>query len=115
MAIFQGTPIITWPPRIFFEQTGTGAILGMVEPRTENFKFRVDYYQYLPDLVSAEDVSPLITLYPEMILAKAKAIAFTDVNDAEAIATNEGIYEKKLAEAIRKEAYAEVRGRQTHM
>jgi hypothetical protein len=113
--VFWGTPIVTWPPRIFFERNGTSAVIGMVEPRTEDFNFRVDYFRYLPDLVNDTDTSPLLTAYPEMVLAKSKVIAFTDINDEEAMALHEGIYEKKFMEGARKDAYAEVRGRTLHL
>jgi hypothetical protein len=113
--VFWGTPIVTWPPRVFFERNGQNAVIGMVEPRTEDFNFRVDYYRYLPDLVNRDDTSPFIDLYPEMVLALSKMIAFTDINDSDGLKTNSDIFELKLSAAGRQDAYAEVRGRQTHL
>jgi len=111
---FGGTPICTWPPRVFFERRATGAILGVLEPLSQAFNFTVKYYAYLPDLVADVDTSPLIDAYPMMVLAKAKAIAFSGLNDPVA-AGFETEFEKKLAEAARQDAYSEVAGRETRM
>ena len=111
---FGGTPICTWPPRVFFERTATGALLGVLEPLSHPFNFRVKYYGYLPDMVADTDTSPLVDAYPKMILAKAKAIAFTEINDEIAQAC-EVEFEKKLGEAIRQDSYSDVRGLETRM
>lgn len=111
---FGGTPVSTWPPRVFYERNGTDAVLGVIEPITQALNFRVKYFSYLPDLAADGDTSPFLTLYPKMVLAKAKAIAFTEINDPAAIAAEEE-FEKKLGEAIRQDAYSEVAGRVLHM
>jgi hypothetical protein len=49
-----------------------------------------------------------------MVLAKAKSIAFSDIND-EASRLFDGEFEIKLAEAIRQDAYSEVAGRELRM
>lgn len=111
---FGGTPIMTWPPRVFYERTAAGALLGVVEPLSHPFNFRVKYYGYLPDLVADTDTSPLVDAYPKLILAKAKEIAFTEINDE--IATQaEMEFEKRLGEAIRQDSYSDVRGLETRM
>lgn len=111
---FGGTPITTWPPRVFFERLADGPILGVLEPLVQAFNFRVKYFGYLPDLVADEDTSPLADAYPEMVFAKAKVVAFTDINDS--IATEfESLFEKELSEAIKQDAYSEVRGMETRM
>jgi len=111
---FGGTPITTWPPRVFFERLATGPILGVLEPLIQPFNFRVKYFGYLPDLAADGNTSPLADAYPEMVFAKAKVVAFTDINDPIA-AEFETLFEKKLGEAIRQDSYSEVRGMETHM
>lgn len=104
----------SWPPKVFVNIGPNGAVLGTVQPLQQDLNFRVDYYGYLPDLVGDNDTSPFLTKYPKMTLAKAKAIAFTEINDTIAEAF-ESEFEKKLSEAVRAEAHAEVAGRETRM
>lgn len=111
---FGGTPIPTWPPRLYFEKNADGAVLGLIEPLTQDFTVRVKYYGYLPELTEDEDTSPLESAYPQMVLNKAKAIAFAEVND-DIAAGFESFFEKKLAEAVRQDAYSEVNGRVLRM
>jgi hypothetical protein len=110
---FGGTPMYTWPPRVFFLHQ-PAATLGVLEPLSQALNFRVRYYGYLPDLSADGDTSPLINAYPQMVLAKAKAIAFTEIVDPVA-AQFEELFEKKLAEAVRQDAYSEVSGRITRL
>lgn len=111
---FGGTPIMTWPPRIFFERNETGAVLGLVEPVTQPMNLRVKYYAFLPNLVEDTDTSPFIDNYLAMVLSKAKSIAFSGIND-EASRLFDAEFEIKLASASRQDAYSEVAGRETRM
>lgn len=111
---FNGTPVTTWPPRVFYERNASGAVLGIIEPTTQAMNFRVKYYAYLPDLSADSDTSPFITLYPKMVIAKAKAIAFSEIND-EAAAGFENEFEKKWIEAVRQDAFSEVSGRELRL
>jgi hypothetical protein len=111
---FGGTPITTWPPRVFLDRRAEGAVLGVVEPMTQPFTFRVKYIAYAPVLSVDSDTSPLIDAYPAMMLAKAKAIAFSQINDPQEAAC-EVAYEKAYSEARRQDAYSEVSGRVTRM
>ena len=111
---FGGTPISTWPPRVFLLRQATSSLLGVLEPLIQPFNFRVRYYGYLPDLVADADMSPLINAYPQMVLAKSTSIAFTEINDPIAVEF-ETLYEKKLAEAVRQDAFSETAGRINRM
>lgn len=111
---FGGTPMQTWPPRAYMERQAEGTVLGILEPLTCHFNFRVFAYQYLPDLVNDADISPLAFKYPSMVIAKAKAIAFSRINDP-ASAAFENEFEGKLAAAIRQDSFSEVVGRETRM
>jgi len=111
---FWGTPIITWPPRLFLDEEPTGSVIGMVEPNALEFNIRVDYYGYSPEMVADDDTNPLLTKYPKMIYAKAKAIAFSEINDQIAEGFEEE-FEKKFGEAARAEAHAEVAGRELRL
>ena len=110
---FGGTPITTWPPRVFLLREST-AKLGMIEPLIEPFSFRVKYFRFLPDLVNDTDTSPFIDAYPRMVFSKARAIAFDDINDPIA-ESHEEMFEKKLREAIAYDAHGEYAGVTTRM
>ena len=112
--IFGGTPICTWPPRLFIERRATETVLGVLEALSQPLAIRVKYYAYLPDLSADTDTSALADLYPNMVLAKARAIALSQINDREAD-NAELEFEKKLADAIRQDAYSEVVGRVNRM
>lgn len=112
---FGGTPISTWPPRIYYERrNANSAVIGIVEPLSQAFNFRVKYYGYLPDLVNPSDTSPIAELYPRMIIAKAKAIAFSTINDPAELQFEEE-FEGKFQAALRQDAYSEVVGRDLRM
>lgn len=111
---FGGTPMQTWPPRVFLNLNGNDNVLGIIEPLSQALNFRVKYYAFLPDLSADADTSPLANSWPKMVLAKAKAIAFSEIND-DIWEKAESEFEKKLTEAIRQEAHAEVQGRETRM
>jgi len=111
---FGGIPIMTCPIRNFLEVNTAGSVVGMVEPQTDVINYRVKYFAWLPPLVADGDTSPFITSNMAMVLAKAKMIAFSDVNDPEAD-RQQGIYMEALASAIRADAYSEVAGRELHM
>jgi hypothetical protein len=91
-----------------------GAKIGIVEPLIEAFNLEVNMYAYLPALVNPTDTSPLLTAYPNMILEKAKAIAFSNINDDESQKA-EGKFEAKYRQASYQDAYSEVVGRKLRM
>lgn len=112
---FGGTPITTWPPRAYLERRGSGqSVIGIEEPLTSQFNFRVQYYGFLPDLVNDGDTHPAITQYPEMVIDLAKSIGFNTINDPEG-ATFRGNFEDKISAAIRADSYSEDRGRELRM
>lgn len=113
--IFGGQLAISFGEmRVFLKSDKNGTTLGMVQPAVENLTFRVDYYGYLPDLVDETDVSPLAEAYPEMVIAKAKALALASVNDV-AAAGAEGFAAGKFKEASFAEARAALQGRDLRM
>ena len=100
--------------RVFLKIDKNGASIGMASPALENLTFRVDYFQYLPDLVDDADTSPLADQYPEMVIAKAKALALASVNDGAAQGA-EAMASVKFKEASFKEARAQLAGRDLRM
>jgi hypothetical protein len=120
-----GAPMFVWPPRVFLlrgpaspAQQAAGqtiqASIGIIEPLIETFNVSVNLFQYLPPLVNPTDMSPFITAYPNMVLEKAKEIAFSAVNDPQAnLAFVE--FEKKYQKAASQDAYSEVAGRRLRM
>lgn len=112
---FGGTPFSTWPPRIYYDRrSDTESVIGIVEPLTFKFNFRVKGYFYLPDLVNDDDVSPIALQYPEMVIAKSKQVAFSRINDPAELQF-ETEYQGKLTAAIRHNDYAEIRGMDKRM
>lgn len=122
---FGGTPPFIWPPRIFLirgapspEQLAAGfsvgTSVGILEAMIEEINLEVLMYAYLPLLVADGDISPLALAYPNMILTKAKSIAFDGINDTE-YEKAEGLFEKKYKEAAYQDAYSENAGRVLHM
>ena len=109
---FGGTPMMTWPPRVYYERRQTGAVLGVLEPLSQPFTLQVAFYGFLAPLVNDTDTSPFIDNWPEMVLAKAKSQAFADINDAEGVSAMEGLFEAKLRIAMAADAYSETRGLQ---
>lgn len=80
-----------------------------------NLPFQVSYYGYLPDLDGVTYTQNEFTVrFPEMVVCKAKAIAFSAINDPVA-ADFEALFEKKFTEAAAKDAYQQVVGLQLRM
>lgn len=122
---FGGTPPFIWPPRIFLIRGAptpdqiaagfsVGASVGILEAMIEEINLEVLMFAYLPLLVADGDVSPLALAYPNMVLTKAKSIAFDGIND-EQYEKAEALFEKKFREASYQDAYSENVGRVLHM
>lgn len=128
-----GAPIFIWPPRIFLIRGAltpaesaartpaqveagitVGAKIGVVEPLIETFNVSVNMFAYLPALINPTDTSPLIDAYPKMVLAKAKAITFSEIADPVSDQF-EKEFEMKFRQAAYQDAYSEVAGRALHM
>ena len=120
-----GAPIFIWPPRVFLirgpaspEQIAAGASVsasvGILEPLIETFNLQVLMFGYLPPLVNPTDVSPLVLAYPNMVLEKAKAIAFANINDPQ-YEKAEALFEKKFREASYQDGFSENAGRVLRM
>jgi hypothetical protein len=91
-----------------------GAKIGVVEPLIETFNVSVNMFAYLPALINPTDTSPLIDAYPKMVLAKAKAITFSEIADPVSDQF-EKEFEMKFRQAAYQDAYSEVAGRALHM
>lgn len=111
---FAGCPFGIWPPRVYYDRRDDKAILGILEPLTRHFNLRVKYYRYLPPLVNPTDVHPIAAQWPNMVINLAKAIGFRDINDPESEALRSQ-FEDEFVTAMRSDAYAETRGRDTHL
>ncbi len=102
------------PTSIFVNTIPGGARIGTVYALDQPFSIFVLYFQYLPDLVNPTDTSPFIDAYPQMVLAKARAIALSEINDEES-QKSEVIFENKYIAAMRQDAHSEVAGHVLHM
>jgi len=122
---WSGCPMFVWPPRVFLVRgaptptqmaagASVGASVGIVEPLIETFNLSVNMFAYLPALSSYTDTSPLLTAYPSMVLAKAKAITFSEINDPQSD-RNEAEFERHFHSAAAQDAYSEVAGRKLRM
>lgn len=99
---------------VYILWTGGQPTLNILFAANGNLPFQVSYYGYLPDLVNDSDTNEFTAHYPEMVVSKAKAIAFAAINDPVA-ADFEGLFEKKFAEAASKDAYQELAGLELRM
>lgn len=120
-----GAPMFIWPPRVFLIRGpasptqieagfATSAKIGILEPLIETFNLQVNMFAYLPLLVNPTDVSPLALAYPNMVLEKAKSIAFSGINDDE-MNKAEAKFEKKFREASYQDGFSENAGRVLRM
>lgn len=98
-----------WTTRAYLYRDETGTVLGLVGQVAEDLDFQVKYFGFLDELVEDADTNQLTTLFPWMIIEKAKALALMALNDPQAT-ESEGNFEKKYAEATRRDAYSEVSG-----
>jgi hypothetical protein len=120
-----GAPMFIWPPRVFLIRgaptptqimagASVSASIGILEPLISTFNLTVGMFGYLPTLVNSTDVSPLALAYPNMVLEKAKAIAFSGVNDEECEKA-EAKFDIKFREASYQDGYSETAGRVLRM
>jgi hypothetical protein len=80
----------------------------------ENLVFDVLYYAFLDDLSEDEDDNALTTDHPQMLLAKAKALAFADINDALSV-DMENLFDMKFKTARQTDIRAQLSGTALHM
>lgn len=81
---------------------------------TSDLPFDITYYGFLPDLEVDDDSNFFTDRLGEMVLAKAKALAFAAINDP-ATADFEKLYEAKFAAAAAQDAYQAVAGLELRM
>lgn len=89
-------------------------VLNILFPAQSDLPFSVSYYGYLADLAANGDSNEFTLHYPEMVVNKAKAIAFAAINDPMA-SDLELLFEKKFTEAAAQDAYQAVAGMDLRM
>lgn len=99
----------TFTTRAYLYRDGAGTVLGLVAPAAEDLTFQVKVYKFLPALSGDGDENPLTVEFPWMIIEKAKALALMSINDPQS-EVSETAFEKKYAEAARRDAYSDVSG-----
>lgn len=57
-------------------------VLNLFSGAADAITFVVSFFRYTRELVQPEDTNFLLQDYPELVIAKVKSIAFTDVNDS---------------------------------
>jgi len=82
----------------------------LIEPSDEDLVFEISHYKYLDDLGPSNTSNALTNDYPEMLLARAKSLAFAAVNDDAMVADMEKLFEKKFGEAAGHDAYSALAG-----
>lgn len=85
-------------------------MIALQDTATEDIVFQVRYYKFLPLLKADADENMLTRDYPEVIINRAKSIAFGLINDPEGI-TAEQRYELEFQKALRTDAHAAFAGR----
>lgn len=119
-------PLEVWAPEKHKRRTGTVLsseiavhLDDSVTPKVLDFIYALDsgastsitvaYYAYLTDLAAAGDTNRLTLDHPDLLLNKAKALAFAAVNDP-AAADFEALFEVQFRRASASDAYAQVTG-----
>ena len=119
-------PLEVWTPEKHQRRTGTVLsseiavhLDDSVTPKVLDFIYALDagadtsikvaYYAYLTALAGAGDTNTLTQDHPDMLLNKAKALAFAAVNDP-AAGDFETLFEVQFRRASASDAYAQVTG-----
>lgn len=95
--------------RVFLDLVADQKFIRVAENATEELPFNIRYYGFLPDLTTGTDHNSLTDLYPEMVIARAKAIGLASVNDPLA-ASMEELTEKRFLEAKTDDGRREISG-----
>ena len=88
--------------------------LNLNDAPSEDVTFVISYFAYLPPLSDDADQNLLTRDYAEMVIAKAKALAFEAVNDPIAV-DFESLFETKFKSARATDSYAAVAGTELRM
>lgn len=83
-------------------------------PATTDLPFDVSWYGYLDNWTTGTDTDALATEYPEMVLAKCKAVAFETINDP-AAADFETLFAARFREASANDGYNAIAGMELRM
>lgn len=103
-------------PAVYVDQTTSPQSLSIgTITATASREFQVSYFKFLDDLDSDSDTNKLTDDYPQMLLHKAKALAFGDINDEAMVEFHEGLFTVKFLQAKKHDSYARVAGQNLHM
>lgn len=97
---------------VWIDMLNEQPVLNILFNAQDNMPFIVSYYGYLaaPTNDGANTNHNYFTdFYSEMVVAKAKSLAFAAINDP-AMADFEGVFEKKFKEAAANDAYHSIAG-----
>lgn len=108
-AVYINTVTGRVPLQVFIDDLDGTPTLNVVRAQVSALLFNITYFRYLPDLAEDEDENGLTVNYPEMCKAKAKAIAFGDMND-DLAASFEQLFEAKFTAAAGQDAYSAIAG-----
>lgn len=101
---------------VYVDRTFTPPKLSMgTSVAGEDIVFEVSYYAFRADLSADSDHNALTDDHSSMLLEKAKALAFEDVNDFEMVEASEKIFVMKFSRAKRSDTYSRVAGQNLHM
>lgn len=95
--------------RVFLDLTNDQKFIRVGENASQDLPFNLRFYGFLPDLATGTDSNSLTNNYPEMIIARAKAIALASVNDPLAEGM-EALTEKRFLEAKTDDGRREISG-----
>ncbi|MEI6196620.1 MAG: hypothetical protein WCS42_20070 [Verrucomicrobiota bacterium] len=94
---------------VWIEWRAAQPVLNILVQAQTDLPFEISYYGYLPELVNPTDANYFTTNYPEMVLAKAKSIAFETINDPIAV-DFEKLFEARFTSAAGQDAYSALAG-----
>ena len=77
--------------------------------------YNIKAYIMLPSLSATTDTNVLIELYPDLIIAKARASMLSTAGQYELAQAERAMYKEMLVDAIRQDAYAGLNGQPVRM
>lgn len=100
--------------RVYESNDGNQAFLNFLDNTQADATFSVSYFRFLPPLVADTDENYLTREFEEMVQAKIKQIAFSSINDPQAV-TELALYETEKRKAIAFDAKQRAQGQNIRM
>lgn len=99
---------------VWIEQNAGVWSINIIFQAWQDITFLVDFYGFLENPENEDDTNFFLSNYEQMCMAKAKAIAWEEIND-DIAEQAENLFDKEFRESAFDDAYRAVRGVETRM